>query len=91
MTFSVIDSLDDDSTLNFCDAVVVGEELVTGEIQHVAVAFATAALHIGTAENTPVGNVIDGMSPKKISAIYFCEVETFTLTVLMTSFTPLRR
>lgn len=90
MTFSVIASLDDDSTLNLCDSVLVGAELVTGAIQQVAVAPAIAELHIGATGNTPAGNLIDGMSPKKIPEVYSAVTEALTLTVLIASLTPLR-
>lgn len=90
MTFSVIASLDDDSTLNLCVSVLVDAEFVTGVIQQVAVAPAIAELHIGAAGNTPVGNLIDGMSPKKIPEVYSSVSEALTLTVLMASLTPSR-
>lgn len=90
MTFSVIASLDDDSTLNLCVSVLVDAEFVTGVIQQVAVALAIAELHIGAAGNTPVGNLTDGMSPKKIPEVYSSASEALTLTVLMASLTPLR-
>lgn len=90
MTFSVIASLDDDSTLNLCVSVLVDAEFVTGAIQQVVVALAIAELHIGAAGNTPVGNLTDGMSPKKIPEVYSSASEALTLTVLMASLTPLR-
>lgn len=60
---------DEERTRNDCVTVVDGVESVTGDTQHVADAFATAALHAGGEEKTPDGNLVDPTLAKKMSVV----------------------
>ena len=71
VTIIFIDTVvfDEERTRNDCVTVVDGVESVTGDTQHVADAFATAALHAGGEEKTPDGNMVDPTLAKKMSVV----------------------
>ena len=71
VTIIFIDTVafDEERTRNDCVTVVDGVESVTGDTQHVADAFATAALHAGGEEKTPDGNLVDPTLAKKMSVV----------------------